>query len=570
MRKTLPALFIATSCIGLMAGVVDRSSELEKIPGDFILADGPAWNGSVLYLPDVKGQMLYRYNPRDGKLTVVLKESGRLSAAFFNHGKLYLSDNGNAQIVWLQGQKKTRIAGQDPKAKPPARPNDLVVDKRGGIYYTLTRQNQVIYIAPNRRQSVAVEGITTANGLTLSPDGSTLYVAAYKPKEIWAYDITKPGETTNGRKFATMDDGEALGADGMCIDRAGNVYCAGATAIWIWSPSGRLLDKIETPERPINCAFGDADLRSLYITGFGGLYKQRMNAYGVAPQPGLARNKPSAKVRRPATDIPASVTAHLNVVYAQDGDRKLLTDIFVPKGGKDDKPAIVVVHGGGWLKGDKTKFRALALKLASLGYVSSAIEYRLGYEAKFPAGIQDCLASVRFLRSQAERYGIDPKRIGAVGGSAGGHLVGLMATGWNDPQLSGKFDTREESPRVAAAIVMAGPMEMLTGSVAERSRTEASKSNSNVWLAKTIDQAPDLYRLADAHVKITKDDPPLLFMVGEHDKPERNQPSRDSLQAVGVPTGLNIYPDGKHGCWNALPWFNVMVNDMDEFFSKHL
>ena len=82
-----------------------------------------------------------------------------------------------------------------------------------------------------------------------------------------------------------MDDGDAKGADGMCIDRAGNVYCAGATAIWIWNPKGELLDKIETPERPINCCFGDQDMRSLYITGFGGLYKQRMHAYGLPPVP---------------------------------------------------------------------------------------------------------------------------------------------------------------------------------------------------------------------------------------------------------------------------------------------
>jgi len=570
MRKTSLALILAASCCAASAGLVDRNSPLEKVPGDFELADGPAWSGGQLYIPDVKGQKLYTWNPRARKLAVLLENAGRLSASFYNHGRLYLSDNGNARIVFLRGKELIKIAGQDPKAKPPARPNDLVVDKHGGVYYTLTRQNQVVYIAPDRRQSIAVEGITTANGIILSPDGATLYVAAYKPREIWAYDVIAPGRTANGRKFAQMDAEGDGGADGMCIDRAGNVYCAGATAVWIWSPSGKLLEKIRTPERPINCAFGDNDLRSLYITGFGGVYRQRMNAYGVSPHPGKVVNRPDARFQRPQTAIPENVTAHLDVVYATDGDRKLLTDIFVPKNGKAKNPAIVVVHGGGWLNGDKTKFRALAVKLATLGYVTSAVQYRLGYEARFPAGIQDCMASVRFLRDHAARYHIDPDRIGAVGGSAGGHLVGLMATGWNEPGLKGKFDTSRQSARVGAAIVMAGPMEMLTGSVAERSRDPKAKSNSNVWLGATIDQKPELYRLADAYVKISKDDPPILFMVGEHDKPERNQRSREALKAAGVPTGLKVYKDGKHGCWNSLPWFDDMVADMDAFFSRHL
>ena len=111
----------------------------------------------------------------------------------------------------------------------------------------------------------------------------------------------------------------------------------------------------------------------------------------------------------------------------------------------------VVVHGGGWLKGDKTKFRALAQTLAARGYVTAAIEYRLGHEAAFPAGIHDCNAAVRFLRANAQRYHLDPDRIGAVGGSAGGHLVGLMASGWEVPELQGGGGQSDQSSRLQAA-----------------------------------------------------------------------------------------------------------------------
>ena len=117
---------------------------------------------------------------------------------------------------------------------------------------------------------------------------------------------------------------------------------------------------------------------------------------------------------------------------------------------------------------------------------------------------------------------------------------------------------------------MAGPMQIASGSVAEKSRTGGDKSNANHWIGKTIDQHMALYKLADAYEHISMDDPPILFMRGEHDKPEANQPSRDKLKDVGVWTGLKVYTDGKHGCWNRLPWFETMVVDMDAFFQEQM
>ncbi len=549
--------------------IVDTSSPLETIATDFGLADGPAWDGTGnLYFPDVKGGKLYRYTPRTGKVQIFINDAGRISASYFSHGKLFLSDNGASQISVLNGKNKTRIAGQPTDAKPPRRPNDLVVDQQGGIYYTLTGQGEVIWISPEGKQKVAIKDIKTPNGLILSPDGKTLYVAAYVPKEIWAYTVTGKGTVKNGRLFAKMDSGPDKGADGMTVDRAGNVYCAGPSDIWIWNPEGKLLAKIKTPTRPINCAFGDQDMRSLYITGFGGLYRQRMNAYGCVPELSISETNKNSK--RPSTSVPKTVTPHLNVVYGQAGHRKLLADIFVPNTGKGPYPAIGVVHGGGWLNGDKSKFRALAIALCQRGYVTMAVGYRLGFEAKFPAGIQDCNAAVRFLRGEAKQYHVDPQQIGAVGGSAGGHLVGLMAAAANVEKLQGDAGHQDQSSQLQAAIVMAGPMQMASGSVAERPRKNPQKSNSNKWLGKTIDEDPEMYLLSDAYLHLNKQTPPLLFMMGEYDHPERNALSREKLKSLGVTTEVKVYPKGKHGCWNQRPWFNDMVKDMDLFFQKHL
>ena len=473
-------------CCGL---VVDESSSLETIAAEFGLADGPAWDGSsLLYFPDVKGEKLYQYIPKENKVQVVMEDAGRISASYFSHGTLYLSDNAAGRVARLSKGKKGYLTEAEGSGKDLARPNDLVVDSSGGIYFTLTKQGRVMYRRPNRELIVAVSKVESPNGITMSPDGATLYVAEYRPKKIQEYDIQADGTATKGREFAAMDDGEALGADGMTIDRAGNVYCAGATDIWIWNPSGKLLAKIACPTRPINCAFGDTDSRSLYITGFGGLYRQRMNAYGIQPELPAKSLSRSAKSKRPSTDVPEGVSLETNIVYGQAGDRKLLMDVAMPQG-KTEKPrsCVVVVHGGGWLNGDKAKFRALMLALAKRGYVSAAVGYRLGYEAKFPAGIQDCNAAVRFLRANSDRFGIDSDRVGAVGGSAGGQLVGLMASGWKNKTLQGESGNLEHSSRLQAAIVMAGPLQMLTGSVSERSRKPDSGSNSNVWLGATVD-----------------------------------------------------------------------------------
>lgn len=556
--------------------VIKRSEKLQTIREDFGLADGPAWDGQgSLYVPDVKGGALYRYWPKQNKWIKHLPEAGRISASFFNNGQLFLSDNGNSRIAVLQGKEIKAVYQHDLDSKPSARPNDLVVDRLGGIYYTLTGPGEVCYIAADKNPSgqttsSVVANVKTPNGIILSPDEKTLYVSAYVPKEIWAYPVESAGKIGPGRLFATMDDGPDKGADGMCIDRAGNVYCCGARDVWIWNPAGKLLDKLTTPTRPINCTFGDYNMQSLYITGFGGLYRQQMNISGRAPQPSGQKTS-STNSKKPATTIPENIHPFLDVVYAQYGSRKMLADLFVPADKvKMPRPAIVVVHGGGWRAGDKTKFRALSIQLATRGYVTMAVEYRLAGEEKFPAAVHDCNAAVRYLRAHAKQYHLDPNRIGAVGGSAGGHLVGLMATASDVAELQGTGGWSSFSSKLQAAVVMAGPMEIATGAIAEQSLAKPETAYANVWLGKTIQEAPELFQLADAHLSISADDSSILFLVGEKDKPERNQPSREKLKKLGVTTELVVYPGARHGCWNQLPWFDEVVADVDRFFQTEL
>jgi acetyl esterase/lipase len=168
---------------------------------------------------------------------------------------------------------------------------------------------------------------------------------------------------------------------------------------------------------------------------------------------------------------------------------------------------------------------------------------------------------------QASVYSIDPDRIAAVGGSAGGHLVGLMASGGTNPLLAGDGGNSSASSEIQVAVVMAGPLQIASGQVAERSLT-AKDSNALVWFRGTVEEKPEAYVLADAFEQITEKTPPIHFITGDQDNPERNQSARERLQELGVTTSLTVIPNGKHGCWNRLPWFATITDRIAEILAQ--
>ena len=131
-----------------------------------------------------------------------------------------------------------------------------------------------------------------------------------------------------------------------------------------------------------------------------------------------------------------------NVVYSTVDASELLLDAYVPSGGID-RPAVLVVHGGAWRMGNRKQLQGYARALAKKGFVCFAIDYRLAPRHKFPAQIEDCRSAVQWIRRNAREYSIDVKRLGAIGYSAGGHLVSLLATTGEGPSAeNGNVDSR--------------------------------------------------------------------------------------------------------------------------------
>jgi acetyl esterase/lipase len=124
-----------------------------------------------------------------------------------------------------------------------------------------------------------------------------------------------------------------------------------------------------------------------------------------------------------------AVTSHSGIVYANHDGVELSGDLYLPQGAKLT-PALVAVHGGGWVAGVRSAFQYWGPYLAARGYAVFSISYRLATKTKtFPQAVQDVLAGVQFLRGKAGGFGIDPARIGLLGASAGAHLAALAALG---------------------------------------------------------------------------------------------------------------------------------------------
>ena len=131
------------------------------------------------------------------------------------------------------------------------------------------------------------------------------------------------------------------------------------------------------------------------------------------------------------------------------------------------RPGIVVIHGGGWVEGDRSSFASRKHgvsgnieEFADLGFVAATINYRLSGEALFPTALEDCKCAVRWLRAHAKEYNLDPKQIGAYGNSAGGHLAMLLGMVGKEAGLEGDGPYPEESSAVQAMVSDSGPIDL--------------------------------------------------------------------------------------------------------------
>ena len=237
----------------------------------------------------------------------------------------------------------------------------------------------------------------------------------------------------------------------------------------------------------------------------------------------------------------ASVSpTHADLAYASVSDTQKL-DLYIPEG-TGPFPVVIMVHGGGFMFGDKADGAGLTGvdSLLAAGYAVASINYRLSGEAQYPAQIHDAKAAVRFLRANAATYNLNPDQFGAWGASAGGNLVSLLGTTCGVEELEGDLGNNDQSSCVQAVVDWFGPIdflkmqEQLTEAGCSASTDDASSPESKL-IGAAIQTVPEKVALTNAMNYITPDDAPFFIQNGTADcniPPVQNKNLADALTAV--------------------------------------
>ena len=311
------------------------------------------------------------------------------------------------------------------------------------------------------------------------------------------------------------------------------------------------------------------------MNGMKGMLRLALVTVFFAACGGAAATAPSPTEApsRTASSPPLSKGAMQTVTYCTDGGKPLAMDISLPSPRPTAlAPVVIYVHGGGWEHGSKAGggfLEQLQPQLIAKGFVVASIDYRLAPADKWPAQIVDAKCAVRYLRAHASTYGIDTQRIGAWGGSAGGHLVSLMGTA----DASAGFDVGEwanQSSRLQAVVDLFGPADLAVS---------AWPSDATGVITDVFGVAPgsasDTLTKASPVTWISRDDPPFLILHGDADQTvplSQSQEFAARLQVAGVTTSLLIVRNGPHGLANPKeqPAPDQLVTMIVDFFARTL
>lgn len=290
----LALLFAATLAAQEPIPGIGPKGPATKVAGGFGFIEGPAADGQGnLYFSDIPNARIHKLDAQ-GKVTVFREKSNKSNGLMVDGKGRILACEMDGAVVALSadGQGREVLADQH-NGKPLNAPNDLVIDKTGGIYFTdpmygaktpLPQGKTCVYYLPKGGKPVRLlDNLPNPNGVILSPDEKTLYVIPSSQRQMMAYPVEAPGKLGVGRVFCELAQrrpGGNSGGDGLAVDVQGNLYITAETGVQVWSPAGKLLGTLVFPEQPANCDFGGPGNKTLYATARTGLYQVELEIPG--------------------------------------------------------------------------------------------------------------------------------------------------------------------------------------------------------------------------------------------------------------------------------------------------
>jgi gluconolactonase len=306
--------------------LVPPTARIEKIATGFDFTEGPVYmpQGYLLF-SDIPRNTIYKWMP-DGTVSEFRKPSGfngkdAPPGAFIGsnglthdrEGRLIICQHGNGRIIRLEKNGAETVLADKYEGKRLNSPNDAVYKSDGSLYFTdppygfpkedkdpkkELKFNGIYRLAGGKLQ-LLVQDLSRPNGLAFSPDEKYLYVANSDPaRKLWMrYPVKSDGTLAAGTVFydVTRETADGL-PDGLKVDKQGNVYCTGPGGVWIFSPQGKYLGKIQPPEVPANCAWGKytqggssaalgprEEAKTLYLTARKGVYRIQLAIAGIRP-----------------------------------------------------------------------------------------------------------------------------------------------------------------------------------------------------------------------------------------------------------------------------------------------
>lgn len=293
--------------------IIPRDARLERLAGGFQFTEGPVWHpDGYLLFSDPNANTIYRWS-REGAVSVYRSKSGYTGMDVGEYrqpgsngltldagGLLTINEHGNRRVVRLERPGNVTVLADRYEGKRLNSPNDLVYRSDGGLYFTdppfgLPRafddpRKELpfsgVYLLRDGALTLLTRELSGPNGIALSPDEKYLYVSNWDlaRKILMRYEVQSDGRIANGRVFHDFtSEPEEVGLDGVKVDRDGNVYVSAPRGVWVLSPEGKPLARLEPPEHTANFAWGDDDGRGLYLTASTGLYRVRLEIPGVRP-----------------------------------------------------------------------------------------------------------------------------------------------------------------------------------------------------------------------------------------------------------------------------------------------